>query len=143
MKKWLLIIIAGVGVALGVFYLVKSGALATLAVPRSVSVTVPTSRSSSTSSVQVTKVDESTLIQSVKLFIYSVSSFAKKFIELVADIVKGGSTTETLINGGILTAVFIALGYLAMVLAKFIRFLFYAAAAFTVGITIMCFLGMI
>jgi len=145
LKKALAIIIAGVALVLGLFYLAKSGMVESVAAAAQDSIVPDSSVSSSneTSIPNTIGTDTSNIEYAAKAFITYITSMAKRFVDVVSDIVAGETMTETIINGGILAAVFVVLGYLAMVIAKFIRFLFYAAAIFTVGVTILYIMGLI
>jgi len=134
--KLLLLIAAGVALVLGLFYLAKAGIVENAAVAR-------ISDSVSSDGTSIPNNNEASIEYAARTFVSYATSIAKKFVETVSDMVAGKTVTETIINGSVLAAIFVILGYLAILFAKFIRFLFYAAAVFTVGVTILHILGMV
>jgi len=141
--KALLAIVLAIAAVLGMFYVARSNML-DVAVQRATgSAEVNVSTSNEVSIPNKIEVNHQTAIDIAKMVIYGAISVGQKFAEFVAETVRGENLTQTIINGAILSAVFFVLGYLSVVLAKLIRFLFYAAGIFTAGITMMYVLGLI
>jgi len=147
MRGALLGIVAAVLLVLGLFYLVKSGVLSELLETDSVSTTVETSSATVSTANEVSRpntgFDSSTILNGFKLFLQGMVTIAQRFVEIIVDMVSADSPSQTLINGAILTGVFVLLGYLAVLVAKVFRFIFIAAAIFTAGITVLYVLGLI
>lgn len=147
MRGALLGIVAAVLLVLGLFYLVKSGVLSELLETDSVSATVETSSATVSTANEVSRpntgFDSSTILNGFKLFLQGMVTIAQRFVEIIVDMVSADSPSQTLINGAILTGVFVLLGYLAVLVAKVFRFIFIAAAIFTAGITVLYVLGLI
>jgi len=87
--------------------------------------------------------EPSSVTDVLRMVFYGAVDIGRKFVAFILDMISAESPMQTLINGAILSIVFLVLGYLSVAIAKFIRFLLYAAAVFTMGITIMQVLGMI
>jgi len=147
MRGALLGIVAAVLLVLGLFYLVKSGVLSELLETNTVSATVETSSATVSTANEVSRpntgFDSSTVLNGFKLFLQGMVTIAQRFVEIIVDMVSADSPSQTLINGAILTGVFVLLGYLAVLVAKVFRFIFIAAAIFTAGITVLYVLGLI
>jgi len=162
-RKPLLVVIAAIVLVLVLFYLYKSGVITSVlgfsngfsSVSDEVAA-VAASGSSASSSVSTGSAESSpitvgsgsvsinadSVTHAAKVFITGITSIAMRFVEMVSEMIRGKTVTETVINGAVLTLIFVGLGYFSVLIARFIRFLFFVAAAFTAGLTMMYVLGL-
>jgi len=153
-KKSLLVVVVAIVLVLGLFYLFKSGMLASVpsignvaSAAASVSSASSGVSSESAESMPNTEgtgisIDTDSVTHAAKVFISSITGIAMRFVEMVSEMIRGETVTETAINGAVVTLIFVVLGYFSMLIARFIRFLFFAAAAFTAGLTMLYVMGL-